>query len=249
MALERRRFSALDLRHVAGIIARIGALPGVPTTDWCVRAAAACAFQRSGMRIRVGVFSVNDQRHADPDFSFQLGEAGSVSAHSLSGTDETQFSVQMGRALTNSIGATTESVINRKCNANVLRAFIPIGQSERNGWFAIEYLCTQQDDIEIVTALLDTIVPYLEAKVRFAFGYSEEEKPGIASPAEHRVLEQIVLGLSIKKIAEELDRSPHTVHDHVKSLHRKFHATSRGELIARVLGSGSSLIVGTLDDA
>ena len=40
----------------------------------------------------------------------------------------------------------------------------------------------------------------------------------------------------MREIADALERSPHTVHDHVKSLHRKLNASSRGELIARTLG-------------
>ena len=50
------------------------------------------------------------------------------------------------------------------------------------------------------------------------------------------VLEQLILGKSVREIAEMIQRSPHTVHDHVKNLHRKLGATSRGALIARALG-------------
>ncbi|MEO0511473.1 MAG: LuxR C-terminal-related transcriptional regulator [Planctomycetota bacterium] len=53
---------------------------------------------------------------------------------------------------------------------------------------------------------------------------------------EAEVLEHLTLGQSVREIAELLDRSPHTVHDHVKSLHRKLHAKSRGELVALALG-------------
>lgn len=55
---------------------------------------------------------------------------------------------------------------------------------------------------------------------------------------EQDVLERLILGRSVREIAEELGRSPHTVHDHVKSLHRKLDASSRGELVARALGHG-----------
>ena len=50
------------------------------------------------------------------------------------------------------------------------------------------------------------------------------------------MLDLLVLGLSVRQIAEELGRSTHTVHDHVKSLHKKLNANSRGELVARALG-------------
>lgn len=53
---------------------------------------------------------------------------------------------------------------------------------------------------------------------------------------EEQVLNELKLGKSVRQIAEQLERSPHTVHDHVKSLHRKLNASSRGELVARALG-------------
>lgn len=55
---------------------------------------------------------------------------------------------------------------------------------------------------------------------------------------EQDVLDRLILGRSVREIAEQLERSPHTVHDHVKSLHRKLGASSRGELVARALGQG-----------
>ncbi len=56
------------------------------------------------------------------------------------------------------------------------------------------------------------------------------------TPREQDVLELLVEGKSVREISDHLERSPHTVHDYVKSLHRKLGASSRGELVARVLG-------------
>jgi DNA-binding CsgD family transcriptional regulator len=56
------------------------------------------------------------------------------------------------------------------------------------------------------------------------------------TPKEQDVLDRLILGYSVREIAAELGRSPHTMHDHVKSLHRKLGATCRGDLIARALG-------------
>jgi DNA-binding CsgD family transcriptional regulator len=53
---------------------------------------------------------------------------------------------------------------------------------------------------------------------------------------EQTILDQLILGYSVREIAEEVNRSPHTVHDHVKNLHKKLNATSRGQLIAKALG-------------
>jgi DNA-binding CsgD family transcriptional regulator len=54
-------------------------------------------------------------------------------------------------------------------------------------------------------------------------------------PRQKAVLDGLCRGLSEKQIAAELAMSPHTVHDHVKQLHLRFGARSRGELLARVL--------------
>lgn len=53
---------------------------------------------------------------------------------------------------------------------------------------------------------------------------------------EQSVLELLIEGHSVRVIAEQLGRSTHTIHDHVKNLHRKIGASSRGELIALALG-------------
>ena len=53
---------------------------------------------------------------------------------------------------------------------------------------------------------------------------------------EHTILNHLIEGLSVRAIAEHINRSPHTVHDHVKNLHRKLGASSRGQLIAIATG-------------
>lgn len=85
---------------------------------------------------------------------------------------------------------------------------------------------------------LKAIMPLLARRATLALsteGDEENEIPWL-TVREQQVIEQIVLGKSVRQIAAELERSPHTVHDHVKSLHRKLRAASRGELIARALG-------------
>ncbi|TVQ31117.1 MAG: DNA-binding response regulator [Phycisphaeraceae bacterium] len=85
-------------------------------------------------------------------------------------------------------------------------------------------------------ALLRSTLPPLANRVRRAFGDVANEESNFLTPREQQVLDMLSLGMSVKQIAADLMRSPHTVHDHVKSLHRKLNASSRGELIARALG-------------
>jgi DNA-binding NarL/FixJ family response regulator len=52
-------------------------------------------------------------------------------------------------------------------------------------------------------------------------------------PRVLQTLEGLLAGQSEKEVAHELGVSPHTVHVYVKSLHKHFGVSSRGELLAR----------------
>lgn len=85
-------------------------------------------------------------------------------------------------------------------------------------------------------AALEAVMPLLSRRVILAVGAMPSTESTWLTAREQQVLEHLVLGKSVRQIADDLERSPHTVHDHVKSLHRKLGASSRGELIARALG-------------
>ncbi len=53
------------------------------------------------------------------------------------------------------------------------------------------------------------------------------------SPAERRVLDWLLRGLSEKEVATKLDISPNTVHCHVGKIYKAVGVTSRAELLAR----------------
>lgn len=84
-------------------------------------------------------------------------------------------------------------------------------------------------EAEIIAALL----PVLADRASLAYG-ADFTHP--LTTREQLILVQLVSGASVREIAERIERSPHTVHDHVKSLHRKLNASSRGELVSRYLG-------------
>lgn len=85
-------------------------------------------------------------------------------------------------------------------------------------------------------AVLDAILPVLARQAETAFGTSPFSEATCLTRREEQVLEHLLVGRSVKQIAQQLGRSQHTVHDHVKALHRKLAASSRGALIARALG-------------
>lgn len=85
--------------------------------------------------------------------------------------------------------------------------------------------------------ILHALLPILAERAALAFG------KGFSQPLTSReqlILVELVSGASVREIAEKIGRSPHTVHDHVKSLHRKLEASSRGELVSRYLGFNAS---------
>lgn len=90
----------------------------------------------------------------------------------------------------------------------------------------------QSTEIEIFSAAM----PRLLNRTLMAVGHEKGSSTRWLTTREQEVLEHLTLGLSVREIAETIERSPHTVHDHVKSLHRKLNASSRGELVARALG-------------
>ncbi|MEM7623097.1 MAG: LuxR C-terminal-related transcriptional regulator [Planctomycetota bacterium] len=93
----------------------------------------------------------------------------------------------------------------------------------------------------VVTSALRVLLPELGAKAATAIGTTPATSSRWLTAREQQVLRYLSFGMSVREIADELGRSPHTVHDHVKSLHRKLGASSRGELVARALGfSGES---------
>lgn len=83
---------------------------------------------------------------------------------------------------------------------------------------------------------MDAVMPSLARRAVMAIGLDPTDDTHWLTQREQIILQHLLLGKSVREIAGELGRSPHTVHDHVKSLHRKLNASSRGELVARALG-------------
>lgn len=83
---------------------------------------------------------------------------------------------------------------------------------------------------------LEAVLPILSRRAVMAIGMDATDSAHWLTVREQVILQHLLMGKSVREIAQELGRSPHTVHDHVKSLHRKLNASSRGELVARALG-------------
>lgn len=53
----------------------------------------------------------------------------------------------------------------------------------------------------------------------------------LVSPAQHRVLEFLLEGLTEPQIAAKLSRSRHTVHDHTKAIYSALNVNNRVQLV------------------
>ncbi len=116
----------------------------------------------------------------------------------------------------------------------LLLAAVSIGPSGR--MLTIELGSSNVALGESEAAALEAVLPLLAKRATLALGTDASEASHWLTSKEQMILQHLLLGKSVREIAEELGRSPHTVHDHVKSLHRKLNASSRGELVAKALG-------------
>lgn len=89
-------------------------------------------------------------------------------------------------------------------------------------------------EASMASAVLEAVLPMLAAKVAAAF--ITPDRSQWLTPREEEVLWHLLAGEKVPDIAAALGRSVYTVHDHVKSLHRKLGASNRGELVSRALG-------------
>jgi DNA-binding CsgD family transcriptional regulator len=63
------------------------------------------------------------------------------------------------------------------------------------------------------------------------------------SPRRREVLNLLLAGMTEKEIAQDLHRSPATVHEHILAIYQHFGVRSRGELMAHFVGAGTPVAV------
>ncbi|HYE02294.1 MAG TPA: LuxR C-terminal-related transcriptional regulator [Phycisphaerales bacterium] len=121
---------------------------------------------------------------------------------------------------------------------DVVLGATPLGDPDDHRILFVEFGLTSPEASATTedAAVIDAILPALARRALLAFGSSPSSEAQRLTPREELVLEHLLQGKSVRQIAEELGRSPHTVHDHVKALHRKLNASTRGALVARALG-------------
>lgn len=234
---------------------QVSALPAVPTRDWCQRSAETLTKvlvpQSPRAVFAVGVGSGRDKVEslesvgvysADP--TIRSGVEQSIASStpiglrpvgpselSIAGASELARSDSWGRSRLMSAVA-SQGMIGLLLGVGLIAG----GDPGRLLWiFGAGEIAAQTMLAGEASFVVGVLLAMLR-RSRVALGGEAGEPIEWISERERETLELIVRGLSVREIAERTGRSAHTVHDHVKSLHRKLRANSRGELVARALG-------------
>jgi len=104
-------------------------------------------------------------------------------------------------------------------------------------YFMFDRLRDQPDftaqDLETASYALRSL-GWLNRQIHLSYGQLMADAP--LTPTERGVLKHMLAGSAEKNIAEAMGQSPHTTHQYVKTLFRKFNVRSRAELTALWLG-------------
>ncbi|MEM1424876.1 MAG: helix-turn-helix transcriptional regulator [Planctomycetota bacterium] len=248
------------LRKVAEVVSSVGSLPAVATQDWCETACRAINALRPDALVCLMIADLAENGEillmeaigaVHGGYNGEMVDGAMLhpaSASSLGWWLEghpgrTQASRTTLLRMNPAASRWSETVVGRRWTqefgmSDMLVGLTPIGVEDDGRCIVIE-MGVRADDEEFAApdaAALQAILPQLAHRAELAFGAEPINPMNRITPREQLILEQLALGKTVKQIATGLSRSPHTIHDHVKSLHRKLNASSRGELIARALG-------------
>lgn len=239
-----------DLRRVATMVRAICALPAVPTQDWCDRAGEIVGGIRPGAVTCVYIASI------DPDGRVLRMECrgGTIRPEPLSLRTGASLPWWPELSPAGSCEARTARIAQSDSEGETpgrpaprlelqdsraaLVGVIPLQPRDPLRVLVVELWVSEEPWVlsDSDEACLAAVLPELARQALLAFGERTVDEAGFLTAREQHVLELLSSGHTIKEIATQLSRSPHTIHDHVKSLHRKLKASCRGELVARALG-------------
>jgi DNA-binding CsgD family transcriptional regulator len=249
-----------NLHAVCTLTETLCALPAVATLDWCDRAAqafaelakaegntsaaatvvlASLAADGSLSEIEstgVGVAGLSMRESALAELRCRLDRASEL------GTAVPGVNFDNGMVVKATVNTTLASPmpnLEGMHGAAALVGIVSVSTSDASRVMIVSVVPTGTMTPEMMDSVafsMRALLPVLSRRAIVAIGPSRSQRGGWISPREQMVLEQLILGKSVRQIADDLGRSPHTVHDHVKALHKKLNASSRGELVARALG-------------
>ena len=116
-----------------------------------------------------------------------------------------------------------------------------IFQALRNG--AIGYLLKSElrdiaDTVRVILAGGATITPTIALRVLSSFRKSNPVLEARLTNREKQILELMVSGKTISRVAETLDVSRNTVNHHAKSIYKKLNVHNRSELARKAAEAG-----------
>lgn len=240
---------------------RVGLLPAIPTQDWVAK----CAQALSGVADQSMVISLVCTINHDADrvgvvssgVAFGSAFASSVPQDQriISLQDRCERLARLGftlppQSLEVGLVAPLEAIENTKSPSPLTRLLsdyqathtlihiVPI-TTNATGLYLLNIIGFSTDTERIVArrclSLLRALHQPLSERVSEALNQVTNPRAWLTD-REQGVLDLLIQGHSVRVIAEQFGRSAHTVHDHVKNLHKKIGASSRGELIAKALG-------------
>lgn len=260
-AMTQTDLSINAYSRVAAFVSSICELPAVATPDWCSRVAAAAASLHPGARAGaiVGMIEPDGRVNSLETAGHAVSRPNAIGLHA---EDDGTSRARMERIT--SVGfrpgehAAQGHVVGR------LNALTPIGPDRATlptdaleapasrtlaalshipgaspGCALVVFVALPESAAHLADEIANALeagIPILARRAALALGSQPCSNAPWLTAREHEVLEHLILGRSVKQIATVLGRSPHTVHDHVKSLHRKLNASTRGGLVARALG-------------
>lgn len=261
--LDERQCVLEVARHLA---IRIEHLPAVATLDWCDLAAQCISAEIRGTVCVVMIGSVSDAGEVDQveAVGVAAGEAWPASSIRSAATpgclqairsDVEQLRrvhVKPGDAFAVSLSALLGGAWRESPCAKVFGAAVPNdvavcvhGVADAPRGRSVVTLLACVGDCDPITKpqfspyrleQLWSATAHVAERAAIAIGTERSTRGRWISEREREVLDHLVLGESVREIALNVGRSAHTIHDHVKSLHKKLGASSRGELVARALG-------------
>ena len=120
----------------------------------------------------------------------------------------------------------------RRSNPTVIRIVMTASPcADANEAEVHDYLTRPWDPVDLRAMIRDALAARLVIATKHLVPVDGVE----LSPRLRQTLDALMTGASEKQIASHLGISPHTTHQYIKALFRRFSVTSRPELMARVL--------------
>lgn len=254
-------------------------LPGVPTHDWCDRAAAGLArlhhpcvalcsiahLDARGFVTNLELVGAAASTDAQPTASANSDSIvrGAVTSGMVKDMhlNQSRSNIVEGQWLGWNVGTLNEdlwfvstasqqglmpgrgpSLLNRRWEwmnpIDVLLGAVKVPCESGTRMLLVEVASAEAGfrDTTRQAAVLAATLPMLSKRVSQAFDPGSQDRMNWLTPREELVMWHLVAGMKVPQIAALLHRSVYTVHDHVKSLHRKLNANNRGQLVSRALG-------------